>query len=439
MIKQKIIQFPKRFGVTSALLALSTFAGITSMAASTAPLIQASDVTYLGGFALPTWANGATYGTSFFEYGGNGLYFYHDPGTGKRTLFMQGHVHYPGQVAQIQVPSNFVKSADVTALPMATVLQPFADITAPVGVPPSPTSCTGNPANITGLLVYNGKLNIGSSCQYAGSQTQSLGYPKGTQLTNSGFQGWFPFASSVTAVVPPRALTASMVAIPPEWQAQLGGPVLASARDLSVIGTDSDGPSVTAFNPDNVGPTPIPGTPLMYFPTSNPLCGAQNCEYTQNAVYNSTTGFIATAFPPGTRSVLVTEAHGSGCYWYGGPTANAIGGWAGPGTGNTGKGPHAPPYVYQLLAFDANDLLAVKNGTKAVYAPRPYAIIPLNGMPNSNDDYIFGATYDPETGQLFIAQDYGEQPRIEVYQIRRIGTPIPAPMPPANLKVQKIT
>ncbi|MGH8324035.1 MAG: hypothetical protein ACRETD_09605, partial [Steroidobacteraceae bacterium] len=95
---------------------------------ATAPLVQQSDITYLGAFALPSWANGAI-GTSSFEYGGHALTAYTDPATGASTLFMEGHAQQPGNVAQVQIPATLAQSSNWSALPVAKVLQPFAGIT----------------------------------------------------------------------------------------------------------------------------------------------------------------------------------------------------------------------------------------------------------------------------------------------------------------------
>jgi hypothetical protein len=55
-------------------------------------------------------------------------------------------------------------------------------------------------------------------------------------------------------------------------------------------------------------------------------------------------------------------------------------------------------------------------------------------MPFSQTDTIKGAAYDPVAGRLYIAQDYGTTPRIEVYQITVPGgVALATPNPPANL------
>jgi hypothetical protein len=415
-------------------LGLVAFAfGSVGSAQITEPLIQQTNITYLGAFALPSWAglsNGA-YGTSWFEYGGRGMSVYNDPVTGKSTLFMQGHDQYPGQVAQIQIPATFVNSPNWSSLPMATILQKFADITAPIGVPPDPGSCSGNPGYIYGSIVFNSKLILASACSYGGSQTTTHGV-RSISFSTSDFQGWYGFPSNVVAT--PRGLAGPMIAIPLEWQTLLGGPAFTGNCCISVTGSTSAGPSATVFNPNDVGSkNPIPGTTVLFYPLPHLACGNLGCEATQSSVYNLTTVYGGGAFPSGSRSVLFVTATGTGCYWYGGWNENSLGGCPNPDPALPDvKGPHAPPYQYQILAYDANDLLAVKNGAMQTWQPLPYAKIILNGMPNSNNDIIKGAAYDQVSGRLYIAQDYGASPRIEVYQIT---VPQSSLIAPANVRV----
>jgi hypothetical protein len=416
------------------ILALGVALSTVALAASTAPLIQSSDMTYLGAFALPSWAGKASgaYGTSWFEYGGHALTFYHDPQTGKRTLFMEGHAHNPGQVAQVEIPSAHVKSTNWGSLPMAPLLQPFASIPSA----PDPSSCMGNPSFIYGMLAYGGRLIVGAACSYGGSQTTSHG-AHSLNLQNSAFQGFYGFSG---AAAPPRALGGPMTTIPSEWQTLFGGPALTGLFGVSVTGSTSAGPAATVFNPNHVGVVnPIPGKTVLFYPLTNPACGPEHCEAVQTNVYNLTTVYGGMAFPRGSRSVLFVTAHGTGCYWYGGWDQNSLGPCPSPDPYlQDVKGPHAPPYQYQVLAYDANDLLAVKNGTKQVWEPEPYAVIKLDGMPYSDNDKIKGAAFDPETGRLYITQDYGTNPRVEVYQITVPGTgnsDAVAPSPPTNLRV----
>ncbi len=242
----------------------------------------------------------------------------------------------------------------------------------------------------------------------------------------------------MSSAAPPRAVGGFMTPIPAEWQSSLGGPALTGECCISIISTTSSGPSATVFDPNTVGSAnPIKGTTVLYYPLSNAVCGSVGCEATQNSIFNLTTRVGGMAFPPGTRTVMFVGATGVGPYCYG--TALACGNdTAMPDV----KGPHAQPYQYQIWAYDANDLVAVKNGSKASYAPKPYGIWVLTEMLNSGNPNIAGAGYDPQTGLLFITQDYGANPRVEVYKVSGAtltsgsGVPSPTPNPPSNVQVQ---
>jgi hypothetical protein len=403
------------------LMAAVVMSGTSAQGPTSQPLITASDLTYLGGFAMPK----GTYGTAPFTYGGQGLTFYKDS-SGRATLYLAGRTQNPGHVAQVQIPSSVVKSSTWSSLPVATVLQNF------VSVPnsPDPASCEGNDSNIYGLLPYGGRLIVAAACSYGGTQPTTHG-ARSLTLSQSGFVGFTGFTG---AIAPPRALAGPMTHIPAEWQSSFGGPVMGGLCCISVIDTSSYGPALTVFDPNDIGAkNAITGKTVLWYDSAHTASGGKNSEASQNDVFNLTSRVGGVAFIPGTRSVLFVEGHGTGPYCYG--TYQECG-------NDTAlkevKGPHAQPYRYQILAYDANDLLAVKNGTKNVYDPKPYAVIVLDGMPHSYNPYSMGATYDPETRRLYLTQDYGENPRVEVWQVRApSATTTTPPAPPSNVRIIK--
>jgi hypothetical protein len=136
-------------------------------------------------------------------------------------------------------------------------------------------------------------------------------------------------------------------------------------------------------------------------------------ENTQNEYYNLATEIRGLAFVPGTRSVLFIGRHGIGEYCYG--TGGVEGDCYDPV--DSSKGTHAYPYVHQIWAYDANDLLQVKNGERECWDVLPYAIWQLDEMDSEGGATVRGAAYDPETGRVFITEDFGEEPVVHVYTI----------------------
>jgi hypothetical protein len=117
-------------------------------------------------------------------------------------------------------------------------------------------------------------------------------------------------------------------------------------------------------------------------------------------------------FPAGTRTVLYFGKHGLGDYCYG---SGGSSGGSCYDPDSSSQGTHAYPYRSQVWAYDANELVAVKNGTKNAYDVRPYDVWDLDA---SFKD-IQGVGYDSANQRLYVSQPFGdgEQPLIRVYQL----------------------
>jgi hypothetical protein len=67
---------------------------------------------------------------------------------------------------------------------------------------------------------------------------------------------------------------------------------------------------------------------------------------------------------------------------------------------DSSKGIHSYPYRSQVWAYDANDLIAVKNGQKLSYEIVPYAVWQLDAAFKD----IQGVGYDPATQRLYVSR-----------------------------------
>jgi hypothetical protein len=239
-----------------------------------------------------------------------------------------------------------------------------------------------------------------------------------------------------------------MTLVPSEWQPLFGGPALTGMCCLSITSLQSNGPSVSGFDPNTIGQvTLVQATRLLGYPLPFPL----RPEASTNAYYNLTTKISGVVFAPGTRGVLFFGRHGTGPYCYGpGTSDSTLAGQPAPGgvdrwcydPADNSKGTHAYPYQYQVWAYDANDLLAVKNGTKQQYAVQPYAIWNFN-LPFENagsSHLIGGAAYDSQTTNIYISQeceDINCNPVIHVFKVTPGTIASSPPLPaPANLRAQ---
>ena len=110
------------------------------------PLVQPQDLLLEGSFRLPA----GTFGASEFAYGGTALAFNAAGG----SLFMVGHDQHQ-MVAEIAIPA-IGKSAEISGLATAEVLQPFVDLTE--GAMHLADPGESNPIKVGGLLPYNGRL-----------------------------------------------------------------------------------------------------------------------------------------------------------------------------------------------------------------------------------------------------------------------------------------
>ena len=436
----------------SCLLALAFSASAATNAATqpsptTEPLLYSSNLQYLGAFRLP---EGTTNQTSF-SFGGDGLGY--DPT--KNALFITGHTWYQ-YTAEVSIPSP-VNSTNISTLPTATLLQPLTD--ALDGKRTSVNPSDPNAQNIGGYLVYNGNLVVSVYSYYDGSGTQSAShFVRPLNLSTTG-QVKGPFR---VGTLYPGFVSGYMNSVPTEWQSLLGGPDLTGNCCLNIISEQSSGPSVSVFSPSDLGGTnPTPATELLGYPISTPLAG-YGSTFTQpttatapasGSYFNGSTKITGIVFPNGSRSVLFFGRQGLGKFCYGEGTSNSsLAGQPADGGADlwcydpvdSSKGTHAYPYTYEVWAYDANDLLKVKQGQEAPQAVKPYAVWALNPPINpGNTDYIGGVAYNSTTNRLYISQecvDTNCSPIIAVYQINLSGTASmttsKTPEAPTNAQVQ---
>jgi hypothetical protein len=389
------------------------------------PLLQSSNLVYQGAFRLPSQVAGST-----FEYGGTAPAY----NTGNNSLFLVGHDWYQ-MVAEVQIP-QVIKSTSVSALATASVLQAFTNITEGH----MSEICTGSPdascqngmyqhnVKVGGLLVSGSMLYGTVYAYYDGSGVQDKAhFYSGTKLSVTGdFKGMYKVNAPQTGYV-----SGYMTPIPTEWQSTLGGSILTGQCCIPVTGRTSFGPAIFAFNPTNLGTqNPVPSVPLLYYTQTNPLAAWDS----NSTSYNGNTVIQGVVFPRGTRSVLFIGTQGMGPFCYGG------GGTGGECNDpcNTSKGTHGYPYAIQVWAYNVNDLIAVKAGTKKPWDPRPYALWTLNLPFTGACVQTGGVAYDSSNNRIFLSQRYGDsaQPLIHVLTVNAgTSSDTVPPAPPTGLSV----
>jgi len=429
------------------------------------PLIYHHNMVYLGAFKTPVGDD--------MSYGGGVIAF--NPSNG--NLFISGNVNEQ-KIGEISVPAPVI-SDNLTLLNRATLTQNFYDITEgnrDLIRADGTALADGNGSRIGGLLTYDGGL-IGTIFAFYNTAGARSHFKSGFTLSTAGDFGGIYTLGPWTDPETSSFVNGWMAAVPSALSAELVGPVITGNGSLSILSRTSYGPAAFYFDPSDLGVTnPVTAEPLLYYDQAHQTLNPGGYS---NPTWNDTTKQAGIAVVGGSRSVLFFGYHGLGERNYGGYSANPIfadecqspdtcitgpkgwqvcenmdncttgrkgipydnhvdcsthvsGGSDGcyyDPTGMGDKGPHAPPYRYQVWAYDANDLAAVKNGTLQPWEPEPYAIWELP-IGFSSTAVFGGATaYDPATGKLYVSQPQGESsgynrlPVIHVFQINMLTTP----------------
>ena len=418
-----------------------------------APLVQESNLIYEGAFRVPDgWFRGPNltpwqFDRAKFEYGGTALAF----NPANNSLFVVGH-DQAQLVAEIGIPT-LKFGGPLTGLNTATVLQPFTDLTDQrMGLVSSDPL---NPPDVTvkvgGLLPYQHQLYASVYIYFDNRGSQKFSHFVSSPDLSAAADATGPFEVNrpdCNPLTSANCLGAGFFSgyfgrIPFEWQTALGGPVLNGHCCLGVIGRTSYGPALFAVDPAKLGvTTPLPAKPLVYYPPAHPLLepGVQPCinrdtcdPYIDgwggnSTLFNGTTEIKGVVFPEGTRSVLFFGRHGGlgdrpdlpggGGFCYGFGTADpALVGTFPPGEADRycfdpqdgSKGVHGYPYHYYVWAYNASELAAVNSGQQEPWTVRPYGVWRLNiPFPPSGSTRLGGATYDPQSGRIYVSQYQGD-------------------------------
>lgn len=414
-----------RYGFVCALVALFIspilIPTLTASDPSTLPLIQFSDLSYLGAFRLPD----QMINSDGFTLGGTPITF----NPLRNSLFIGSRNN---DVAEVAIPP-VVNSNIITNLPFASFLQGFYDPTE------STLSQVGAPgeASITGLLAINDKLYGSASIYYDANNTQRVShYVRSTTLSDRTTIGM----RQVWVDQHAGFVSGYMATVPTEWQAALGGPAITGQCCLPVAWRTSWGPSAFAFNPPDIASmASVPATPLLYYPQEHPTLGIWDAS---SPTYGATTQITGVAIIAGSRTALYFGRNGTGPMCYGnGTNDKSLDGQPTPDGSHycydptsTAKGQHAYPYNYQIWAYDLNDLAAVKAGTKQPWDVKPYGVWPFSLPFPELQVRIGGVGYDSARQIIYVSQIYADQdgygyrPLIHALKVGggAAGTPLPA-------------
>ena len=399
---------------------------------TTEPLLHPNNLLYLGAFRLPPG----------FDYAKGGLTYYPD----HNSLFINNQNN---KISEVSIPEA-IKSYNPSILKTATRLQSSEDITeGNLNKLRSGGKVEGTEVNIGDILVYEDKL-IGNAYIYydAGYNAALSHFTSELTLGNTGdFRGMYKVGT-----LNPGFYSGFMAHIPPKWQTLFGGPVLTGGCCFPIISRTSSGPSAFVFDPDDLGvETPVSATPLLYYDQTHETLGKWSNREKINLRFNMTAGVASAVFPVGFRSVLYFGGIGTSVPCYGESTRDKskdrkhVSGSSEViycyDPINPYKGNHAYPYKPWIWAYDANDLVAVKDGLKKPWEVLPYDVWEFSDMPSvpGFSSGILGVAYDSKTQRLYIAQnnadrlvarasEFNRSPIIQVFQIND-ASPVINPIP----------
>jgi hypothetical protein len=393
---------------------------------SEAPRVGPANLHYLGAFRLPAGVPpGCAYG---FDYALTSLAF----NPQHQSLFINNHA-YEQKTGEVTIPTP---SLDPAHLPVATYLQHPHDITeGRLQCVLAGGGAYWDRCEMGDVLVYGEKVLGTSYIFYDGGHQAVLSHFYSNKLVSE--------AGDTVGLFDVGSIGAGFVAghlchVPPEWQAAIGGTALTGQSCLSIISRTSFGPSAFAFNPqDLVGMgqhETLPATPLVYYDEAHQNLGRWDQQTDVNHYFNMGTQIRGCAFITGSRSVLFFGVQGLGVPCYGESDLSAP---PPPGLydghcydpARSDKGCHAYPYQPWVWAYDANDLVKVKNGELQPWDVRPYEVWGLTFPVTTPGGQIQGIAYDPLAQRLYISQynalyaypgqnPYEKAPVIHVYQLQ---------------------
>jgi hypothetical protein len=431
------------------------------------PLIQPSDLTYLGAFRLPD--DGERPRT--FEYGGNAMTFNPngDPSGSDDgfpgSLFVTGHDRMPygelpdgGQVAEVNIPVPSL-SRNVVDLPQAGFVQGFHDVAAGFFTRMDEIPRIG--------MLYLDTQVTGPKIHIAWGQHLQPDPPAPTHgwfspdLSNPQFRGeWFIGNQSFFSV------NDYMLEIPAAWaDAHAQGRIVGTGR-FKDGGWSGMGPALIAYRPwvvESGAPAPsgthLDETVLLLYESSQDTEGIERCLAGYQHPDEWSGGAWITS-GDGRSALLFAGAKSNGTkYWYGyinpaGPeypcvdqdvtdfvTCRMADGSPCPAEDfvecaghNDYRGWWSTHFDTQFILYDPADLARVASGEIEPWEPKPYAAVDIDEHlffnPAGVEPELLGAgeqrryrigdvAYDRDNGLLYVLELFadGAKPVVHVWRV----------------------
>jgi hypothetical protein len=368
------------------------------------PLVYQSNLQYIGGFRLPSTVDGS----NDLNFAGQGLAF----NPANNSLFLTGADQ---SLANVSIPSSIVNSSNLANLATASYVQPTINIQSKI---PNTSNLQGkNGISNGGLMVVNGQL-IGTLYTFydtSGATYETHYRIDSLNLSSATVEGMFEVGGislaggTISASGAADFYAGYMSPIPANWQSAFGAPDLTGNCCTPILSRTSFGPAAFGFNPSTLSTSSVTtATPYLYYTQNNEAGG-----------FDGNTRVNGVEFVPGSRTVLFFGSVGTNQQEYGNPSS-----FNDPY--RPGKGYHSlnGDYAYQVWAYDANDLLAVKAGKLQPWQVQPYATWNFDFPQFEGAKDIGGVAFDPSTDRLYVTElgadtsaPYTNLPVVQVFQL----------------------
>jgi len=349
-------------------------------------LLAAPDFEYAGAFRLPAG-----------EFGASSLNFAEGPiDVAGSSLLIVGHSHHQA-IAEFTIPA-LVQSQTLADLNMAgPPRQPFSTVLDRVANPQGLDRITA----LRRIAAPTGTQLIVNAVEYydapADNTHTTLVLRQPTNMSTTPIGGFYALEGAAHA-------SGWMTDIPAQWQADLGGSMIAGqSSGLPIIGRLSVGPTAFVFDPSTlVGqadpPNPLPTEPLLDYGLDRPLHTDLFNESGSNTLWTHLSRAVFGFIVPGTRSYVVlghSGGHGPGGICYKcvpvGETA-ACGGYC-------AVDPADGSLFYWL--YDVDDFVRVRASTPQPHEVQPYAHGSFASPFSAGQ--MGGGSYDADSGLLYLS------------------------------------
>lgn len=293
------------------------------------------------------------------------------------------------------------------------------------------TQIDAGPSETAGInTIYyrpaNDKLYVTASYFYLTTNSKPAIYSRSGTLVNNGsvsgiakINNTSRFYNGGADATSPTAISAGVPEI------SVGG------SNGSIVSMLSLGPSLFTFNDSSLttGTTNVTGSALLGYGGSA-LSGLYGwTPQQQNPYFQDTTQLTGIAWLQSKPVFLAFGTAGLGQCWYGDKTAGGalivqtgilsnVQGQVGTNVGSE-KGNQGPPFAPYVWAYDEQDLIDVKNGTKQADQIKPYDVwklpFPSTYFPDASyitnpgpGGYISAVSHDPVNKKIYVVQKKGD-------------------------------